>query len=1080
MRRALLILAALVVPVTGQRHPLADEYNRAWALAAGKTREEGVALIKALIEKQPEFELGYLGLLEVYEPHETQGLLEYFLDLTRRDSKNHAAWCAAGHVAHADRRGAEFVLNGLRANPESLFCLERASDLELVADPVRAVVLRTPASARSLYGRAVRLVSERRLEEAYRAAERGLALARESGDTDALAALHAIAACALSTGGRRSELALAHVQEVFRLAEASGLEHLRLFRLRSMSGAAQANGDREKAERFTRQLVRESQIAGNQLYVFLALRHSAFIKVQSGEWEEARDWYMRALRLAEEQGFPHYAAVVARDLGDVYRSLGDLDAARETLESSIRGFLAVGDHTGNPAFAEREIGSILHAQGDYFRAIEVMRHSRDLHARNNHAWAAGATTGMLGSVYRDLGDLDKAEELYRESLSSAARFLDREEQVNRLTQLGDLDLRRGRLESAQDRLERAVKLARTVQWQPRLVNALLKLGSLYRSQGLPAARATLEESLELARRLGLRVQETEALIELSGLARTRGNAVEPERLAREALSAAELTATPALIASARTELARALKSGGDLDRALSELEKAVAALESIRSLLPTPEMRAGLVHAQWGTYAEILDVLATLHSRDPAAGYDRRAFDYSKRMRSRAFLETLAEARAQLRRTLPAEVRAKQHVLERAISDAHAAVMKSPSAANRARLDKAETELSLWEGEVRAKYRALQSPRPLGEAEARQALPAGAALVSFALLDGRSLRWVLTRGAFRMDELASREEIEVQARLLRAALERHPKREAAGAWRTPAQRLGALLFKSLPAGLERLLIVPDGALHGVPFAALPAPGAPAKFAGEAMAVSYAPSASVAAELSAHLAGGAARDLLAYGDPDYGGARVASGVELVRGIYQRAGINFVQLPYAGAEVRAVGALYPPERRKVATGAEASEAALKRERLADYRVLHLAAHALADEGAPARSGVVLSLKSPGAEDGVLRVNEILNLELAADLVVLSACQTARGRYRRGEGVEGLARAFLHAGARSVAASLWSVNDRATADLMRRLHEGLRRGLDPARALQAAQLGLIRSGVPAYRHPYFWSGFVVLGRF
>jgi CHAT domain-containing protein len=1076
MRRALLILAAFVLPALGQRHPLADEYNRAWSLAAGKTRDEGVRLLKELIERHPEFELAYLALRDAYGVHQDEPLHAYFVEFAQRRGENSLAWCAASlWVGAGLPRRRELLLKGLQANPESLQCQLLAASSGLLTSQLRSVVFTGPETARRLYGRAMLLsVADHDFGKAAETAERGLALARQSGDRDAQMALLHAAVAALTAGGRRDERAFTYTREGLGLAEETGIEHLRLQWLKWLSTMAMQNGDRASAEGLIEEFRRGAELAGNQLFVFSALRETGAVKAQFGAWEEARDWYLRALRQADEQGFLHLAAVVLRDLGETYPRLGDLDAAREALEESIRRFRALGDSTDGPAFSMREVGGILHMQGDLFQALVTLRESRDSHASIGMHWQAGATTGMLGSVYRDLGDLEKAETLYLESLRSAQRFEDLEEQVNRLTQLGDLDLRRGQTGSARERLERAVALARKVQYQPRLVNALLKLGSLYRSLGLPAARATLEESLVLARRLGQRMTEAEILMELSGLARSRGNTAEAEGLAREAVAVAESTSTPVLVAGARTELARTLANA----ETLAELERAVAALESIRSLLPTPEMRAGLVHARWGTYEEILAVLSRLHSQNPGAGYDRRAFDYAERMRARAFLEALGEAKAQLRRSLPAEVRAQQQALERAISEAHSAVMKNPSAANRAKLDEAETRLSLWEGGVREKYRALQSPRVLGEAEARRSLPEDAALVSFALLEGRSLRWVLTRDSFRMDEIASRGEIEDAARRLRTALERHPRGDAADAWRSPALRLGRLLIGSLPAGTKRLLIVPDGALHWVPFAALPAPGAPEKFMGEVMPVSYAPSASVAAELSARQPARAPRDLLAYGDPDYGGARVG-GVELVRGVYERAGVKFVQLPYAGAEVRAVGALYEPERRKVATGAEASEAALKHEKLAEYRIVHLAAHALADEGAPARSGVVLSLKSPGAEDGVLRVNEILNLDLAADLVVLSACQTARGRYRRGEGVEGLARAFLHAGARSVAASLWPVNDRATADLMRRMHEALRRGLDPARALQQAQTALIHSEIAAYRHPYFWSGFIVLGR-
>ena len=161
-----------------------------------------------------------------------------------------------------------------------------------------------------------------------------------------------------------------------------------------------------------------------------------------------------------------------------------------------------------------------------------------------------------------------------------------------------------------------------------------------------------------------------------------------------------------------------------------------------------------------------------------------------------------------------------------------------------------------------------------------------------------------------------------------------------------------------------------------------------------------------------------------------------------------------------------------------GADASESALKHERLTAYRRLHLAAHAVLDEEFPARSGIVLSAKDPGGEDGILRAGEIFNLEMDADLVVLSACKTGLGKTVRGEGMVGLTRAFLYAGARRVVVSLWEVNDLAVPDLMVEFYRGLREGLAPADALRRAKVSFLKSDTAGYRHPYYWAGFVVVG--
>jgi CHAT domain-containing protein len=179
-----------------------------------------------------------------------------------------------------------------------------------------------------------------------------------------------------------------------------------------------------------------------------------------------------------------------------------------------------------------------------------------------------------------------------------------------------------------------------------------------------------------------------------------------------------------------------------------------------------------------------------------------------------------------------------------------------------------------------------------------------------------------------------------------------------------------------------------------------------------------------------------------------------------------------------EVLGIGQLFRPDQRKLCLGLQATEAALKREKLADYKRIHFATHSVIDEEVPAMSGVVLSLVNAGDEDGVLRMNEIFNLNLDADLVVLSACQTGLGKLKRGEGMVGLTRAFMYAGSPRVVVSLWQVNDLATPQFMKAFYRRLTRGDTTTAALRRAKLAMLRSDIPAYHHPYFWAPFVLVG--
>jgi CHAT domain-containing protein len=266
-------------------------------------------------------------------------------------------------------------------------------------------------------------------------------------------------------------------------------------------------------------------------------------------------------------------------------------------------------------------------------------------------------------------------------------------------------------------------------------------------------------------------------------------------------------------------------------------------------------------------------------------------------------------------------------------------------------------------------------------------------------------------------------------------------------------------------------------LHSLPFESLvPNEG---RFLGEDFAFAYTPSAAALETWERRSSEPWSKELLALGDPDFsGGSAATKGRDhLPRQVNITRGLPRTPLPNTRNEVEDIASLYPPDSRKLLLGRDASKASLAKETLRDFKDIHLATHAFYDEARPERSGIVLSAAEH--DDGVMRVADIVKLRLHADLVVLSACQTGLGPFVRGEGIDGIARAFLFAGTPRVVVSLWNVNDVATGDLMKAFYSKMRAGLSPARALAAAKIEMIRSKIPGYRDPYFWAPFVLIGR-
>jgi CHAT domain-containing protein len=363
----------------------------------------------------------------------------------------------------------------------------------------------------------------------------------------------------------------------------------------------------------------------------------------------------------------------------------------------------------------------------------------------------------------------------------------------------------------------------------------------------------------------------------------------------------------------------------------------------------------------------------------------------------------------------------------------------------------------------------------------REILGQDTALIEFELGEKQSYVWVLTPHGSISAVLPPRKQIEQLVEEYRKELAQRPSALTVRTALVRVDALGTRLYRELLAPVEsafkesqRLIIVPDGVLAYLPFETL---GGQKRLI-ERFAVSYSPSASVLATLRDRLKVGTppAKELLAFGDAVYSPASTPASSAL--GQFSERGLDFTQLPYTRTEVTAIRSLFAAGASRIFMGAEAREETLKSVPLDPYRFIHFAVHGLYDEEQPARSGIALSVNADSREDGILQVREIMRLRLRAEMVTLSACQTGLGKLLDGEGVIGISRAFLYAGADSVLTSLWNVNDASTAELMRLVYRDLARGIRRDDALRAAKLQLIRGPQSTWRHPYYWAPFVLQG--
>jgi CHAT domain-containing protein len=518
-----------------------------------------------------------------------------------------------------------------------------------------------------------------------------------------------------------------------------------------------------------------------------------------------------------------------------------------------------------------------------------------------------------------------------------------------------------------------------------------------------------------------------------------------------------------------------------------------------------------------------------LHAERPGEGFGAAALLASEKGRARSLLELLAESGTEIRRGVDVAVLDRERELQRLISakaeqqtrllngkhtDAEAVASEKEVNALTTELDQVQSRIR----EASPSYAALTQPVPLDVNEIQtKVVDDDTVLLEYALGAEKSFLWAVTPTSVDMFDLPPRAEIESAAKRVyelltarnqksanetpaaRAARVRHADEAFIGA----AAKVSSMLLGPAAAriGNKRLLIVGEGVLQYLPFAALPEPvaeGAGATNQPPLIAkheIITVPSASVVAVLRRETAGRkpAAKTLAVLADPVFSldDARVVqqknktstaakqSPPDAVRSAADLGLQDFVRLRFSRNEAEEIARMAPAESTLKALDFDASRDTVLKEDLGQYRILHFATHSLLNNEHPELSGVVLSLvdRSGRPQNGFLRLYDIYNLRLGSDLVVLSACQTALGGEIKGEGLIGLTRGFLYAGAPRVVATLWAIDDRTTAEIMKRFYEGmLARGERPAAALRAAQVATWKTR--GWEAPYYWASFTLQG--
>ena len=666
----------------------------------------------------------------------------------------------------------------------------------------------------------------------------------------------------------------------------------------------------------------------------------------------------------------------------------------------------------------------------------------------------------MGRLYLLLGDLDSAERSFTRGLDLARSIGLSRGVTQNLLSLGDLQFTRERLDAAKNQYQAAHERATESDEKHLVAASLLRLALVHREERqLDQAAREVSQALDAAREINSRAIEAEAMFALGEIERRRAHSDK----ALSAFAAAEQTASligdPDLLWQIHYGRALTQAAQGDKEAAIHSLVAAVTVIEGVRSRLKEDRFRAGYVQDKYEVYVDLVRLQLELGRTDDA-------FQTAERLRSRNYTEQLG-GRSQL--TLSVQdrreedrIRERIQQLQRALADElHG---EQPSSRQVA-IATVSSELLLAEKDYQtflddrndSSSRAASVDSIPSVSRVQAGLKADEALLEYVVGRDGIVAFVVTPlGAYAKLLPVKRDDLAARIELLRDLL----GQPDSDRWRKPAQGLAALLVSPIQNeqwldGVTQLYVVPHGVLNYLPFALLPQ-----QRLGEnsllidTYSIAFLPTAAVLL-----------RD-----------ARKPNGPQTLLAMSPSRS----RLRYAPDEVRSIDALFRP-RSEMLLGVDATESRFK-SLAGKHGVLHLATHGQFNKLNPLLSG--LELEADGIDDGMLQVHEVLGLRLNADLVTLSACDTALGSGHltmvpAGDEFVGMTRAFLSAGSSSVVATLWEVDDRSSGKLMRRFYEHLAESTRPgdkAGALSQAQREL--RSEKRYSHPYFWAPFILVG--
>lgn len=856
-----------------------------------------------------------------------------------------------------------------------------------------------------------------------------------------------------------------------------------------------------------------------------------------GQTRSAVQRYTQALDVSRTLGDGRNQARMLNNLGGVYDILGEPQKALQHYQQSLalwetfNNDVARGDTLNN-------IGVIHYNLGDLQVALEYYQRALPLRRVGSNWRREADTLDNLSLVYIALGEPQAALDQLTLALGLRRNARDVQGEANTLNQIGFAYTALGDTAKALGYYNQALPLRRTAGDRRGEAVTLKNIGAAFSSLDQPRkAIEQLEQALAITRAIHSRREEGIDLVYLGQAYLLASDIEQAGKFYTDALQIFQELNDRLDEARALQGLAEVESARNNLALSKERIEAAIGIIEALRGRVTNQQLRTSFFASRHDAYEFQIDLLMRMHRAEPTKGFEVAALEVSERARARNLLDMLSEYGVDVRVGADPGLLQRERDLSQLLNIKAARLIvllgqpdrKEQAAALRQEIGTLETEYQQVRADIRQRsphYAAITQPQPLDLAQIQRSLDPDTMLLEYSLGEDRSYLWAVTPTRVQSFQLPGRQPIEQMARRLyelvgarsvrvtETAPEKQRRIEQADVLsQEEAAKLSQVVLGPIASELKgkRLAIVGDGALQYIPFSMLPIPRKVASTAGgyrplvlENELISL-PSASALVLQRKELAARprATNNIALLADPvfDSSDPRVSNqpnatvrkaplpaedqaatrSLEHLADTAVSGGNRFRarRLPFTRNEADRILAVAPNAADLRAIDFNANLATTLSGRLQNYRYVHFATHGYIDTDKPGLSALVLSMVNERGEpqDGLLKPQEIYNLRLRADLVVLSACQTGLGKEIRGEGLVGLTRGFMYAGAARIVVSMWNVSDRGTADLMSHLYRGMiADGLRPTAALRAAQIELMKQR--QWKAPYYWAAFVQQG--